>query len=167
MRWCGALVLGLACGLMLGCHEETTQSKTNKNLDAELVNTLNNVGVENAIITQHTLYPYHFVTGGEQLNDLGQRDFAVLAKYFTEHPGVLNIGRGDTSAELYNARLAYVAGRLKEAGVEKNRVTVTDDMPGGPGMPSGRVVTILEKEARTLRTTGGGSSTSSSGMITR
>jgi len=164
MRLCGALMIGLACGLVVGCQEEATQSKANKNLDAELVNTLNNIGVENAIITQHTLYPYHFVTGGEQLNDLGQRDFAVLAKHFTEHPGVLNIRRGEVSAELYNGRVAYVVSRLKEAGVEKNRVTVSDEMPGGTGMSSERVVTILQKETQTLTTTRRGAS---SGMITQ
>jgi hypothetical protein len=163
MRLYSAIAICLACSLVIGCQEQT-QSQTNENLDVELVKTINNVGVENAIITQHTLYPYHFVTDGERLNDLGQRDFAVLARHFTEHPGTLNIRRAETSAELYDARVAYVLGRLKEAGVETSRVSVSDGMPGGSGMPSERVVTILQKESVPTRMTTGSASRE---MITR
>jgi hypothetical protein len=166
MKLCNVLVACVVCGLLVGCEEEVKQSKTTKNLDVELVNTINNVGVENAIITQHTLYPYHFAADGEKLNDLGLSDFAVLAKHFTEHPGILNIRRGETGTELYEARVAYVMSKLKEAGVETNRMSVSDGMPGGAGMPAERVVTILEREAgpaRALTTTG----TTSSGMVTR
>ncbi len=147
MRTSGVVALCLACGMMGGC-EEDARTAADQRFDNEMVRTLNNVGVENAIITQHTLYPYHFVPDGERLNDLGQRDFAVLARHFTEHPGLLNIRRGEgTSPELYKARVAYVTNRLKEAGIEPGRVSVSDGMPGGPGTPSERVVTILQKEA--------------------
>jgi len=163
MRLYSTIAICLVCSLVIGCQDET-QSRADKNLDVELVNTINNVGVENAIITQHTLYPYHFVTDGEKLNDLGQRDFAVLARHFTEHPGILNIRRAETGAELYDARVAHVLGTLKEAGVETNRVSVSDGMPGGSGMPSERVVTILQKEAAATTLTTG---SASRGMITR
>jgi hypothetical protein len=131
--------------MMSGCKEDA-RTTADKRLDTELVKTLNNIGVENAIITQHTLYPYHFVVDGDKLNELGQRDFAVLAGHFAEYPGLLNIRQGDgTSAELYKARVAYVTSKLKEAGVEPGRVSVSDGMPGGPGMRSEKVVTILQK----------------------
>jgi hypothetical protein len=171
MKLSNVLVACVVCGLLVGCEEEAQESKVTKNLDVELVNTLNNVGVENAIITQHTLYPYHFVPDGEKLNDLGQRDFAVLAKHFMEHPGVLNIRRGETNTQLYEARVAHVMSRLKETGVETSRVSVSDGMPGGPGMPSERVVTILQQESTasgsgaTTTTTRSGSTMS--GMISR
>lgn len=166
MKLCNVLVVCVACGLLMGCAEEATETKPTKNLDVELVNAVNNVGVENAIITQHTLYPYHFVVDGEKLNDLGLKDFAVLAKHFTEHPGVLNVRRAETRTELYEARVAYVMSKLKEAGVETNRVSVSDGMPGGPGMPAERVVTILQRESsRASTSTGTGASTS--GMTTR
>jgi hypothetical protein len=151
MKLCNVLVACVVCGLLMGCEEEVKESKTTKNLDVELVNAINNVQVENAIITQHTLYPYHFVTDGEKLNDLGQKDFAVLAKHFTEHPGILNIRRGRTGTELYEARVAYVMSKLKEAGVETNRMSVSDGMPGGSGMPAERVVTIVQREIAVTR----------------
>ncbi len=80
------MAICLACGLLSGCQENRETAGPTKNLDMELVRTLNNIGVENAIIAQHTLYPYHFVADGETLNDLGQRDFAVLARHYAEHP---------------------------------------------------------------------------------
>jgi hypothetical protein len=90
------------------------------------------------------------VVDGEKLNDLGQRDFAVLARHFTEHPGLLNIRQGGgISPELYKARVAYVTSRLKDADVDPARVSMSDGVPGGPGMPAERVVTILQKSADT------------------
>ncbi len=163
MRLSCLVAIGLMCGLLCGCEENQTAGGDGKNLDVELVNTLNNVQVENAIIAQHTLYPYHFVAGGEKLNELGQRDFAVLAKHFTEHPGILNVRRGETAAELYDARVAQVLSQLKEAGIEMGLMSVSDAMPGGPGMPAERVVTIVQEEG-TVSTR---ATTSSSGMITQ
>ncbi len=147
MRTSGVVAICLVCGLVSGC-EEDRRTAANRRFDAEMVRTLNNITVENAILTQHTLYPYHFVVNGEKLNDLGQRDFAVLARHFTEHPGLLNVHRDETiSPELYKARVAHVTSRLKDAGIDSARVSISDGMPGGSGLPAERVVTILEKSA--------------------
>ena len=145
MRTSGVVAICLVGGMMGGCKEDA-RTAGNKRLDTELVRTLNNIGVENAILAQHTLYPYHFVADGDALNELGQRDFAVLARHFAEYPGLLNVRPGDgVSAELYQARVAYVTSRLKEAGVKPGRVSVSDGMPGGPGLRAEKVVTILQK----------------------
>lgn len=158
-------IICLACILLVGCNENQAGNPTEKNLDAELVNTLNNIGVENAIIAQHTLYPYHFVADGAGLNDLGQRDLMVLARHFKEHPGILNVRRGEEGSELYEARVASVLVRLKEAGVEAGRTRVADGMPGGPGMPSERVVTVFDKKSESSTTSTRSGSTS--GMLAR
>jgi len=143
MRLCWTIAACLLCSLFLGCQKSVSDNGADKNIDAELVRTLNNIGVENAIITQHTIYPYHFVTDGEPLNELGRRDLAVLARHFTENAGVLNVRRGQEPAALYEARVAQVVQNLKKAGVDTGRLKVSDEMPGGTGMPSERVVTIL------------------------
>ena len=104
------MAICLVCGLLGGCEEEQADGTPTRTFDVELVNTLNNIEVENAIITQHTLYPYHFVTDGEELNELGQRDLMVLARHFKEHPGVLNIRQGDgTPASCTSAAVAQRA----------------------------------------------------------
>lgn len=144
-------------GLILGCEERLKEPAEDKNLDAELVRTLNNIGVENAIIAQHTLYPYHFVSDGGQLNELGRRDLAVLARHFADHAGTLNVRRGDTPAELYEARVAQVVQTLKEMGVNTARLNLSDGMPGGTGMASERVVTVLKEEPSLTQTTQSGS----------
>jgi hypothetical protein len=146
MRLCTAVGACLIVGLLAGCSEEQTVSQPDKNLDRELVRTLNNLEIENAIITQHTLYPYHFIKDAATLNDLGQRDLGVLAGHFKEHPGTLRIQGEGIDKGLYEARVAHVLGRLKDAGVETGRMTLSEGMPGGPGMSSERVVTILRRE---------------------
>ncbi len=166
MKLLHAGIICLACVLIVGCEDQQAKKQTEKNLDVELVNTVNNLQVENAIITQHTLYPYHFETDGAGLNDLGQRDLMVLAKHFKEQPGVLNVRKGETGAELYTARVAQVQSRLKEAGVDVSRMTISDGMPGGPGMPSEALVTTTPKTTGAGSTSGSRGS-SSSGSITR
>ena len=166
--WCAG-ILCLAGALLAGCeaeHKATIENR--KKLDIELVNTVNNIQVENAIVTQHTLYPYHFVTDGAGLNDLGQRDLMVLARHYQEQPGALNVRQGQASAALYGARVAQVQSRLKEAGVDMGRVTISDGMPGGPGMPSEAIKTTKPKITAPDSSMGGsGSYSGSSGSITR
>jgi hypothetical protein len=164
MRRYGVLAVCLVCSLGGGCQENLHESQGDRNLDVELVNTLNDLGVENAVVAQHTLYPYHFAANGEELNELGHRDLAVLARHFAKHEGTLNVRRGETAPELYEARLTYIIEELKNAGVDTGRMVIADGMPGGPGMPSERVVTIMKKAAET---SGSAQSTSYSGTITR
>jgi len=154
MRLCWTIAACLLCSVLLGCQENVSENGSDKNIDAELVKTLNNIGIENAIITQHTIYPYHFVTDGEQLNELGRRDLAVLARHFTENAGIVNIRRGQEPAALYEARVAHVTEALKKAGVDTARLKVSDEMPGGTGMPSERLVTILKQAPQGMTITG-------------
>jgi len=149
MRFGRTLGICVACCLVAGC-EEYSQKETRKDLDIELIKAINNIGLENAIVVQHTLYPYHFVANGDGLNDLGRRDFGVLASHYKEHPGPLTIRQGDAPAELYERRVAHVSQRLQQAGVEVSRVGLSDGMPGGTGMPSGRVVLIIREETESL-----------------
>ncbi len=164
MRLCYGVAVCLICGWLAGCEaEQQPVNDPDVNLDTELVRTLNDIGIENAILAQHTLYPYHFVSNADSLNELGQRDLAVLARHFREYPGALQIQGAEGDGDLYEARVAHVLGRLKDAGVDTDRMTVSDGMPGGSGVPAGRVITILEKEASEGLTTTGISSSGSSG----
>jgi hypothetical protein len=136
------------------------------------ISNIHDAAINNAILTQHTLFPYHFNTGLETLNDLGERDLAALAANYRARPGELSVRRGDASEDLYAARLAVVAKRLQESGVETARVKIIDAPAGGPGLNSERVVKILlesETKGLTLDTgsaspSGGSSGSSGSGM---
>lgn len=143
MKLADVATMCVLCGLLVGCEHRVSKEETSRKLDRELVNVLNDIGLENAIVTQHTLYPYHFIQNSDQLNDLGQRDLAVLAKHFRKYPGPLSIRRGDTSAELYDARVAQAMEKLRQAGVRTDLVQVSDGMPGGTGMASEHVKKAL------------------------
>jgi hypothetical protein len=130
------------------CEEmETAQKGPNERLiNTKLINTYNDMAIENAIITQHTLYPYHFVQNSEELNELGFRDFGVLAGHFLENPGTLNIRQDYSVADaLYERRVEHIREMLGKAGVDSARINIEDGMPGGSGVSSERVLLILEK----------------------
>ncbi len=133
------------CILFCGCNEAVKEKGADKSLiNAELVNALNDTAMRNAIISQHTIFPYHFGENSDKLNELGERDLAVLAGHFKDNPGQLNVCRDNTTENLYQARVNFVVNRLKETGVEIGRISVSDGIPGGQGMPSEKVLKIME-----------------------
>jgi hypothetical protein len=145
MKLCNIIIISLSCVLMVGCSETVQKSQNPYLIEGELVNSYNDIALQNAIISQHTLFPYHFVKNGAEFNELGSRDFGVLVKHFTKNPGPLNIRRGDSPVDLYQARIHLVLDGLKQAGIDTGQITISDGMPGGSGMPSEKVITILEE----------------------
>jgi hypothetical protein len=135
----------LFCILTIGCQEEVQKNSDDHLINSQLVRSYNDIAMQNAIISQHTLFPYHFVENGAELNELGQRDLAALTSHFIKYPGHLNIRRHNTAADLYEARVNVVHKRLLDAGIDMGRISISDDMPGGAGITSERVLIILEK----------------------
>ncbi|MHC4457655.1 MAG: hypothetical protein ACYS0I_11310 [Planctomycetota bacterium] len=149
MKVCTIIMMCFLAFLLVGCSE-TTEKKLDMHLiNSELINSYNDIALENAIITQHTLFPYHFVNNAAELNELGQRDMGVLTKNFLKNPGKLNIRRNDCSMELYRARVKFVLDVLKDAGIDAEQIRISDGMPGGAGMPSQQVLLILEDADKT------------------
>lgn len=142
----------LFCILSFGCQEETAEGPNNRLINCQLVNTYNDIAIQNAIVSQHTLFPYHFVENGAELNELGQKDLAVLTGHFMKYPGRLNIRKRNTPGDLYNARVKLVRERLLDAGIAKEHISISDDMPGGSGMTSERVLVILESKSESNST---------------
>jgi len=138
----------LFCIIVTGCGQSVEQGPDKHLINSRLINSYNDTAIENAVIAQHTLFPYHFVQNGAELNELGQRDLAVLTGHFMKHPGRLNIRRHDIPAELYEARVNLVRERLQQAGINVERMNISDGMPGGSGMASERVLVILEDKAQ-------------------
>lgn len=135
----------LFCISMIGCQESVEESPDKHLINSQLINSYNDIAMHNAIVSEHTLYPYHFVKNGAELNELGQWDLAVLTKHFMQYAGKLNIRRQNTPAELYEARVKLVREGLQQAGIDMERISISDDMPGGAGMASERILIILEK----------------------
>ena len=139
------MIMVLCCISSISCQEAAKQEPDKTLMNIELISSYNDIALQNAIVSQHTMFPYHFVKNSAQLNELGKRDLDVLAGHFMKYPGDLNIRRHDTPAELYVARVNAVVERVQQAGVEIERINVADAMPGGSGMTSERILIILEK----------------------
>jgi hypothetical protein len=152
----------LFCVLIVGCEENMQKNPDNRLINSQLIKSYNDIAIQNAVVSQHTLFPYHFVMNGAELNELGQRDLAALTSHFIKYPGHLNIRRGKTAAALYEARVNMVHEKLLEAGIDMKRVSISDDMPGGSGITSERMLVILEQAPESVSTSTSKSSSSSS-----
>jgi hypothetical protein len=156
----------LFCLWIVGCHEDVQKSPDNHLINSQLIKSYNDIAIQNAIVSQHTLFPYHFVADGAELNELGQRDLAALTSHFIKYPGHLNIRRGKTAAALYEARVNMVHEKLLEAGIDMKRISISDDMPGGSGITSERMLVILEQAPKSVSTSTSSTSSSSSSYST-
>ena len=112
-------------------------------LNTWLANSLKNTAVENAMITQHTLFPYQFVQNSPRLNELGEAQMELLSVHYRENPGELSIRKGNASDSLYDSRIEMVRNFLGAAFVDMGRMTIEDAAPGGDGASSERVISIL------------------------
>lgn len=147
------IAMVFACYVLCNCEETAQQEPINKGLiNAKQVNMLNDIAIENAIVTQHTLYPYHFINNSEQLNELGHRDLSILIEHFKEYPGQLNVQQGHMDYNLYRARLAFVSQELQDAGIDMTKVSIVDGMPGGDGMETDEVIEIQEADRESTGT---------------
>lgn len=130
-----------------GCNMPEPRLQDRSRLNAWLLASVRDTAINQAIILQGAVHPYHFVSGAAVLNDLGKHDLNVLAAHYRRHPGALSIRRGNAATDLYEARVARVVKTLTRAGVEKGRVAICDTFPGGEGMTSERVLRVLENDS--------------------
>jgi len=138
----------LFCVVTVGCQENMAERPSDHLVDSQLMISYNDIAIQNAIVTQHTLFPYHFVKNGAELNELGQKDLAALTSHFIKYPGHLNIRKHNTTEDLYDARINMVRERLLVAGIDMERISISDDMPGGSGVASERILIILEQASK-------------------
>jgi hypothetical protein len=142
MRILNKLTIAALALAALGCASKPQKPKevdpmaNSREADALFVNSISDTAVNNGIIAQHTLYPYHFVSGTAKLNELGVRELAVLSDHYKTAVGPINVRKGDAGTELYQARVSTVAGALAAAGVKAENVTIKDGRAGGSGMSS-------------------------------
>ncbi len=143
-----AVVLSAAL-LACGCQDKTAVMQADREpmLNAWMVQTWHDVSIRQAVIEHHTLYPHEFIESSALLNELGQRTVKILADQYRQHPGPVVIRQGGVSDELYQARVQQVRTALAAAGVNMERVRVTDGLPGGEATPSERVRYILETKS--------------------
>jgi len=142
-------VVSLLCAVFIAaCCPETNRPMTNvidkSRVNRAIVENYFDMAIQTAVITQHTLYPYHFIKNSVDLNTLGQRDLSILIEYLKQNPGRLIVHRGEIDEMLYQSRTQMVYETLLQAGIARDHIDIRDDMPGGAGMPSTSVIEIQE-----------------------
>ena len=144
-------VIGLLCVALLGGCNNAQTSEPNSidrsELNRAVLESYSDLAIQNAIITQSTLYPYHFVSNSARLNTLGKRDMGVLIRHFAENPGQLSVQQGSVSDQLYQDRRQVVYKALVAGGIAEKNIVITNDMPGGSGMLSNDVIKIVQEES--------------------
>ena len=120
--------------------------------------TMDDESVANAIIAQHTLYPYHFLSNSADLNELGERDVKILARHYSRYPGEINLRRGSENDAMYDARIQSVTRLLTVLGVAQGGIKIVDRAPGGDGVASERAVEILARSMAASGSDSGGGS---------
>ncbi len=133
------------CGCCAPQKEKVSNPIDQSQVDRAIVGIYSDMAIQNAIIAQHTLYPYHFVNNSANLNTIGERDLSVLIAHFLNNPGKLIVQQGAADDLLYQSRAQLVYEKLLAGGIVQEKINITDGMPGGDGMPSGSVIEILEK----------------------
>ena len=141
-------VIGLCCSILLvGCQEQQAGPTVDESqVNRKIVDTYSDLMIQNAVIAQHTLYPYHFVNNSALLNNLGERDLAVLIQHFQENPGQIAVQQGKTDKLLYQSRAQTVYEKLLAGGVPDSKIKIVSEMPGGDGIQSNAVIEILATE---------------------
>lgn len=137
----------LAC-LAAGCSTPSTSETQETFGRAWIGDAFHRASIDRAILTQRTLYPFHFHAETAELNALGRQDLEVLAEHLVEHPGTVHLHRGAASDALFTERADAVALALVEAGVQPGDVRIGENAPGGPGIAGPRVIEETER-ART------------------
>jgi len=131
-----------------------------QNVNRWTIQTMDDESVANAVITQHTLYPYHFAANSAVLNELGERDVKILAQHYSRYPGEINLRRGREDQGMYDARVQNVTRALVAMGVDQGSLRIVDKVPGGDGVSSERALEVLSRSMMANQSSESGSSTS-------
>jgi len=154
------LVCAALAAVLSACETEQKASELRGTAAMRSGEAIRNASIERAIVSQRTLYPFHFVTGSAELNELGRRDLGVLARHLSSAGGEIVLSQGDADDALQGARGKRVVAVLQELGVPKDRAKLGDGLPGGDGISGARLVKILAGPSGSLGdapTVGGGS----------
>ncbi len=142
-----AIIVVAILMLAAGCESgNLNPDYGNHETEAWLVKSYNDIAIENAIIRQHTILPYTFIRNSDELNELGSRDLAILAAYYSKHPGRLNVRKGSVSLELYESRVRTILNQMSKVGVKTQKIDVADGLPGGEGLASHEVTFMMTHE---------------------
>ena len=101
---------------------------------------------DNALLADMTVNDTHFLPHRALFNDLGERRLARLASLMEAYGGTIRFNTDLTDQDLVDQRVAMVVDFLAGAGIDTTEEVVTEDMPGGHGMPAAEAILIKAKQ---------------------
>jgi hypothetical protein len=105
-----------------------------------------------------TVYPHHFIINDAKLTMVGQRQVNALLPRNEIEPVRISVPRGTASDALYEARLQTLRDHFAAAGFGEEHLAFVDELPGGDGIWSDRVMLIATEEPRPSGTASGSGS---------
>ena len=79
------LIAILSVAAMAGCSLSSQPLTERRDRHVSLINSLFDGQINDAVITQHTLFPHHFIAASAALNEHGERDLHALSTHLREH----------------------------------------------------------------------------------
>jgi hypothetical protein len=146
----GPIIASALIATAIGCAHKPPAATAPVTMDPQttdlaIVDAIRDTDVRTAIVTEHTLFPYHFVVDSDSLNALGRADMAVLLEHYRSEKGTLNVRHGEVSDELYASRVKRVQEVLAANGIAAGRVEISDGLPGGDGMNAYNVARAMAR----------------------
>ena len=144
--------LTAATALSAGCypHDEsitTTDLQTHK-IDRSLVNRkdkhLQQMS-DNAMLSDMTLWDYHFVPHTSELSGSGAERLTRMAFYLDTYGGKVRYDTLLTDQGLIKERIAHVREFLKVSGADVSRVEVEAQLPGGRMFSGEEAIKVAKK----------------------
>jgi len=145
--------LAIAAALSNGCypHDEeiSTTDQVAHKMDRSLMKRKDQTHlrqmVDNAMISDMTVWDYHFVPHTSELSGSGAERLERMAVYLDTYGGTVRYDTLIKDEALINERIAHVREFLKVAGADLGRVEVEAKLPGGQMFNGKEAVKVVTK----------------------
>ncbi len=121
----------------VGCNEPSPRLNAPPQGTAEYTSTLQDsfvYMVDNAMLEDLSMTDIHFVPHTSELNGTGARRLDRYAKLLTVYGGSIRYASYSSDERLVEQRMASVRDYLATTGIDRDRIKVSKDLPGGVGM---------------------------------
>jgi hypothetical protein len=103
---------------------------------------------DNAMISDMTLWDYHFVPHTSELSGAGAERLTRLAFYLDTYGGTVRYDTSVTDEGLIKDRIAHAHEYLKVSGADVSRVQIEAQLPGGQQFAAREGIRMMERGTR-------------------
>lgn len=143
-----AISVGLGFLLVLGCSDpaQRLNSPPQGHTDADSQHEMQEHYIsmnDNALLSEMSMSPVHFVSQSDELNSLGVRRLRRYAELLSIYGGTLHYD-GSESEEMVEGRISRIESFLLAMGLNDTQFSVDHGMAGGEGMRASEAMLVRE-----------------------